>query len=183
MVKHWIEISLSEKVRWGERRRCTMHGDTGWWVDRLAGGSTVALQRPAASAAGWQPQEAFSSGNQQQEAPLPSWPPVLPDPSKHYFPLLNSLDLHLQLVFHKLHLHVCPLQHVSPGLLVSGRHQSSHFPHKASSQFVLNKINEIKLNIEVNHHNPKLHVWERRQRIESSVKIKEMVAPLNTFSC
>ena len=67
-----MKFDLAEKVRGSRRRRCSVHGDTGWWVDRLAGGSTVALQRPAVSAASWQPPEAFSSGRKQQEAPLPS---------------------------------------------------------------------------------------------------------------
>ena len=46
-----------------------------------------------------------------------------------YFPP-NSLDRHLQLEFHKWHLHEYPLQQDRAGLVEPCWHQSSHRPHR-----------------------------------------------------
>ena len=61
----------------------------------------------------------------------------------YYLPV-NRLDLHLQLVFHSVHLHVSSLQQVRAGRWEPGTHQSFHLPQTSCSHWFLRETDQTR---------------------------------------
>ena len=72
------------------------------------------------------------------------WLARLPVTSSDYYLPVNRLDLHLQLVFHSVHLHVSSLQQVSAGRCEPGTHQSFHLPQTSCSHWFLQETDQTR---------------------------------------